>query len=110
MGRVIIERYPFLRAPAQAVAHAAGLDKLAHLGPPERLLTHRLMSIEAAALTGAMSVLRSRGILALPMHDGLLVPVSGAGHVGSALDSAYSYFAKVRIRWKVTPGPGMPRA
>jgi hypothetical protein len=58
------------------------------------------MAIEAAALTGAMSVLRSRGILALPMHDGLLVPVTGAGYVGGALDSAYSYFAKVP---KVTP-------
>jgi hypothetical protein len=75
-----------------------------------RFFTHRLMAIEAAALTGAMMVLRSRGILALPMHDGLLVPVSGAGYVGGALDSAYSYFAKVRIRWKVTPAPGMPRA
>jgi hypothetical protein len=53
---------------------------------------------------------RSRGILALPMHDGLLVPVTGAGYVGGALDSAYSYFAKVRIRWKLTPAPGVARA
>jgi hypothetical protein len=34
---------------------------------------HHLMAIEAAALTGAMSVFRGRGILALSMHDGLLV-------------------------------------
>jgi hypothetical protein len=61
------------------------------------------MAIEAAALTGAVGVLRSHGILELPMHDGLLLPMSGAGHVGSALDSAYSYFAKVRVRWTVTP-------
>jgi hypothetical protein len=68
------------------------------------------MAIEAAALTGAMSVLRNRGIMALPMHDGLLVPESGAGHVGSALDSAYSYFAKIRVRWKMNPAPGVARA
>jgi hypothetical protein len=108
VGEVVCERYPFLRRPAQAVAAAAGLS--GRIGKPASLLTHRLMAIEAAALTGAMSVLRSCGILALPMHDGLLVPVSDAGHVGSVLDSAYSYFAKVRIRWKVTPAPGMPRA
>jgi hypothetical protein len=107
VGDVVCERYPFLRRPAQAVAEAAGLSGLSHIGRPGTLLTHRLMAIEAAALTEAMMVLRSRGILALPMHDGLLVPVSGKGHVGSALDSAYSCFAKVRIRWKVTPAPGV---
>ena len=80
------------------------------MGPPASLLTHRLMAIEAAALTGAMSVLRSRGILALPMHDGLLVPASGTGHVGSALVSSYSCFAKVRVTWKVTPARGTARA
>jgi hypothetical protein len=110
IGEIICDRYPFLRRPAQAAADKAGLNTLTHIGPPASLLTHRLMAIEAAALTGAMSVLHSRGILARPMHDGLLVPVSGAGHVGSALDSAYSYFAKVRVRWKVSPAPGMARA
>jgi hypothetical protein len=110
IGEIVCDRYPFLRRPAQAVSDKAGLNTMIHIGPPVSLLTHRLMAIEAAALTGAMSVLRNRGILALPMHDGLLVPDSGARHVGSALDSSYSYFAKARVRWKVTLSPGMARA
>jgi len=102
VGRLIITRYPFLGQPAQAVARAAGLGRLGHIDTPERLLTHRLMAIEAAALTGAMESLRKgRGLLALPVHDSLIVPQSGVGHVGAALDGAFSYFAKVRMRWTV---------
>ena len=75
------------------------------MGAPARLLTHRLMAIEAQALTGAMEYLRgSRGVLALPMHDGLIVPVSGAGYVGGGLDGAFPWAAKVRVRW-TTVGP-----
>ena len=105
VGSLICARYRFLVSPARAVASAAGLDKLADLGPPERLLTHRLMAIEAQALTGAMQHLRARGVPALPVHDGLLVPATGAGYVGGALTAAYSYFAnRVRIRCKLTVG------
>jgi len=58
------------------------------------------MAIEAAALTGAMSALRDVGVLALPMHDGLIVPATAAGRAGADLVAAYSYFAsRVRIRW-----------
>lgn len=104
VGRLVCDRYPFLRQPAQAVASAAGLERLGHLGKPEKLLTHRLMAVEAEALTGAMRYLRdARGVLALPIHDGLLVPLSGAGHVGAALESAFAYFAKVRVRWTIEP-------
>jgi hypothetical protein len=110
VGEVVCERYPFLRRPAQAVADAAGLSGLSRIGRTTTLLTHRPMATDAAAQTEAMSVLRSRGILALPMHDGLMVSVSDKGHVGAALDSAYSYFAKVRIRWTVTPALGIARA
>ena len=112
VGEVICGRYPFLRRPAEAVADAAGLRGLAKIGTPARLLTHRLMAIEAQALTGAMRYLRdARGVLALPMHDGLLVPRSGAGHVGGGLDAAYSYFARrVRVRWTIRGPADMPRA
>jgi hypothetical protein len=87
-GRVVCERYPFLR--------------LMHIGTPERLLTHRLMAIEAQALTGAMGYLKGRGVMALPMHDGLIVPGSGARYVGGGLDGAFSWAAnRVRVRWTV---------
>ncbi len=109
VGRLICDRYPFLHQPARAVAGAAGLDRLCHLGTPERLLTHRLMAIEAEALTGAMGAIRGRGVLALPMHDGLIVPKVAWRAAASDLDAAFSYFAKVRIRWTVEGAPGSPR-
>ena len=44
-------------------------------------------------------------VLALPTHDGLIVPVSGAGHVAGGLGGAYSWAAnRVRIRCKIV-GP-----
>jgi hypothetical protein len=47
----------------------------------------------------------ARGVLALPTHDGLIVPVSGAGHVAGGLGGAYSWAAnRVRIRCKIV-GP-----
>jgi hypothetical protein len=94
------------------VAASAGLDKLGHIGTPARLLTHRLMAIEAQALTGAMEYLQgSRGVLALPVHDSLIVPVSGLGHVGGALHGAFSWAAnRVRVRWTVAMVPNVARA
>lgn len=108
VGRAICDRYPFLAQPAQAVSAAAGLDRLKHIGPPEKLLTHRLMAIEASALTGAMGYLRGRGVLALPVHDSLIVPRSATRLVGGALDGAFNYFAKVRIKWTLEPPPSPP--
>lgn len=49
-----------------------------------------------------MDYLRAvRGVLALPMHDGLIVPLSGAGRVGGGLDGAFATLAKVRVRWTI---------
>jgi hypothetical protein len=111
VGQIVCNRYPFLRKPADAVCVQAGLDKLAHIAKPAKLLTHRLMAIEAEAIGGAMQYLRSaRGILALPIHDSLIVPQSGVGYAGGALESAFSYFAKARVRWTVDRGADMPRA
>jgi hypothetical protein len=111
VGAVICDRFPFLRRPAEAVAKAAGLDKLAHIGTPARLLTHRLMSIEAQALTGAMEYVKGSGALALPTHDGLLVPVSAVRYARAGLDGAYSWAAnRVRVTCTVEVAPDMPRA
>jgi hypothetical protein len=112
VGQLICHRYPFMRRPAHAVSEAAGLDRLEGIGPPERLLTHRLMAIEAAAMTGAIEYLRTnRGVLALPVHDSLIVPQSGVGYVGGAFDGAFGHFAKVRVRWDMQCAPAdIPRA
>jgi hypothetical protein len=66
------------------------------------------MAIEAQALTGAMEYLReNRGVLALPMHDGLIVARSGVGPVGGGLDGSFSHFAKVRVRWEIERAPDL---
>jgi hypothetical protein len=110
VGRLICHRYPFMRQPARAVAGAAGLDRLDHIGTPERLLTHRLMAIEAQVLTGAMQYLRTvHGVLALPIHDSLIVPRWGVGHAKGGLDGAFATLAKVRVRLTVDVALDMPR-
>jgi hypothetical protein len=109
VGRIICEHYSFMRRPAEAVAVVAGLDRLTHIGTPARLLTHRLMAIEAQALTGAIDYLRgSRGVLALPIHDSLLVPRSAVGHVGGGFDGSLGYFAKARQHRTLERAPDMP--
>jgi hypothetical protein len=89
IGTAICARYPFMRRPADAAAAPAGLNELTHIAPPPKLLTHRLMGIEAQALTGAMGYLEGGGVLALPMHDGLIVPASGAQYAPGGLVGAY---------------------
>lgn len=102
VGSAVIARYPFLAAPAKAVGTVAGLDGLNHLGAPERLLTHRLMALEAAGLTAAMHFLRlDRAVLALPVHDSLIVPVRAVRVTREALALAFSAQAGVSVRTKV---------
>ena len=104
VGRRIVAKYPFLAAPAEALRGPLGLDQLAHLGTPQKLLTHRLAAVEADALTGVMMVLRPPmgNVLALPVHDGLIVPESALRSIRGDFDVAFGHFAKVRVRLKVT--------
>ncbi len=108
--QMICARYPFMSDPARAVATAARLWELADIGKLASLLTHRLMAIEAEALTGAMRALRAGvchggvPVLALPLHDSLIVPRSCAGAAEAVLVFAFSAHAnRVRIRCDVTP-------
>ncbi len=58
-----------------------------------------------------MQYLRSvRNVLALPIHDSLIVPRSTVARVGGALDGVFSYAAKVRVRWEVEVAPDMAGA
>lgn len=98
VGVAIMERYPFLAAPAEAVVDAAGLHDLAHLGTPGKLLPHRLMGIEAAGVSAAMTELRRAGLLALPVHDSLIVPTEAAGLAEGALERAFIAQAGGAIR------------
>lgn len=102
VGAAVVARYDFLAAPAEAVAGHSKLGELAHLGRPTRLLALRLMGIEAAALTAAMGYLRFRDVLALPVHDSLIVPKSEVSRTQETLRLAFEARAKVTVRTKVS--------
>jgi len=103
VGAAIMARYPWLSAPAEAVARPARLRELEHIAPVKRLLTHRLMAIEADALTGAMVFLRGRGVLALPIHDALLVAADRVALTEHALEMSFLHRPKpgVQVRMNV---------
>jgi hypothetical protein len=104
VGTAVYRQYPFLRTPAQALAGPAGLDRMARIAKPETLLTHRLMNIEAEAMTLAMRALRNDWLtLALPLHDGLLVQRSAASEAEDTLRWAFQSVAGVRVRVTVDP-------
>jgi hypothetical protein len=75
-------------------------------GPPKRLLPHRLMGIKATAITWAMRELRSRvGVLSVPVHDSLIVPVGAAMVVRGVLVEAFRREAGVTVEVTIdTPG------
>lgn len=104
VGEAVMARYPFLRDPTVAVRH------LAHLGPPKRILTHHLTGLEARIITTVMGFLRGPDhpdwpeprVLALPMHDGLIVPVSALEQTLDYLWRAGAAQAGVVFRLKVS--------
>lgn len=77
---------------------------MARIAKPETLLTHRLMNIEAGAMTLALRALRNDWrILALPLHDGLLVQRSTAREAADTLRRTFQDVAGVRVRVTVDP-------
>ena len=95
VGRLLAARYPFLGNPAEALRGPAGLDDLGHIAPAKTLLTHRLMAIEANAITAAMETLRDAGLLALPLHDSILIRGSYEREGVAALQDAFRVHAGI---------------
>jgi hypothetical protein len=95
VGASVLVRYPFLGHPPQAVAGRPWAPA------EDRLLSHRLMFIEASIITQAMEKLAENGILALPMHDGLIVPTSAQNAVMATLMASGQLVAGVELRLKV---------
>ena len=89
VGAAILARYPFLSDPSQATAWPGSV------GERRRHLTHRLVNLEATALTVAMTLLRRQGVLALPMHDGLIVAATAEAMAKAAMVAGYSEAAGV---------------
>lgn len=84
VSAAVLARYPALADPARVARD------LANLGPPRKLLTHRLMGVEARAVTTAMERLWAADVLPLPIHDGLIVPADHANIATNALRSGYA--------------------
>ncbi|MBU8544787.1 MULTISPECIES: hypothetical protein [Roseomonadaceae] len=87
LGAALTARYPFLMDPAAVVP-----DDLAEgLGVSRKgILPHLLTGLEARAMTAAMRELREgHGVLALPVHDSLIVPATAEGGAVVALRSAF---------------------
>ena len=101
VGRAVMARYSFLQNPADALRHVAGLTDLEHIAKPATLLTHRLMAIEAEAITTAMEMLRAVGQLALPLHDSLIVRGSYEPEAVAALQDAFRVHAGIVPRLRV---------
>jgi hypothetical protein len=95
VGASVLGRYPFLGHPPQAVAGRPWAPA------EDRLLSHRLMFIEASIITQAMEKLAENGILALPMHDGLIVPAPAQNAATAALIASGQLIAGAELRLKV---------
>jgi hypothetical protein len=86
VGTAMIQRFPVLAQPDLVVPE----DLVAEVGQPAyRLVTHYLAAREADAMTQAMRSLRQQGILALPVHDLLIVPASAEAEAQRAITNGY---------------------
>jgi len=101
VGAAVMERFPFMAAPAESVAGPARLAELSDIGRPSRLLAGRIMGIEADALSVAMDYLRCRGVLALPIHDSLVVPADRIAVTEDTLKRAFHGRARAKVRTKI---------
>ncbi len=90
-----LSRYPFLRDVADLVPADLRKRFVQH---QRMLLTLYLMGVEAAGLTGVLHHFAAEGTLALPIHDGLLLPASAAGKVQAYVHGAFGYVARVYPR------------
>jgi hypothetical protein len=94
-GKVVrdamVAAYPFLDDLLQVVP----ADLREEEGDDTDLVPLHLQAIEASALTDAITYVRSQGILALPTHDGLIVPQSAVAVAREGLEMGYQRWAKI---------------
>ncbi len=92
----LLAAYPFMAEPWRLIP-SDGDPKRAR-----RLFVHSLMGIEARAITFAMLLLQREGILALPVHDELLVRADAAEAGRAMLTRGYRTVAKIEPLIKET--------
>ncbi|WP_159347972.1 hypothetical protein [Roseomonas harenae] len=100
----MLAKYSFLNSLELIVPE----ELTATYGRPQRLVSLYLQWIEAQAITAAMGYVRSRGHLALPMHDGLIVAQSAERWAIEGLEGGYEAWANVTPRLDVERGDRQP--
>jgi hypothetical protein len=86
VARAALARLPFLAHPTcTCVLKAAGLEGRVSEKNAPRVLSLRLMAIEAQAMTLAMRRLREVGVFVLPIHDSVIVQEASAMDAQRAL-------------------------
>jgi hypothetical protein len=100
------ERHAPMRvlSAALANAHPYLLNLPALLGVTTKQVALRLQNIEAECLTCALLALWRADVPAVPLHDGLLVPIAAATMADEALNSGYLAIAKAHIRTSIHRG------
>lgn len=102
VGAAVMRRFPVLECPASVVPDAL-VAEVGHSA--ESLVTHYLTAREAEAISLAMRALRAQGILALPVHDSLIVPVRAEEAARQAITAGYSAVCNLQPRIKAKMRP-----
>ncbi|MFT8247350.1 hypothetical protein, partial [Roseomonas sp. BN140053] len=79
---LVLAVHPCLTEPARFVPETVAAG---HSVPGRKLVSPFLVAREAAAMTAAMLELRAQGVLALPVHDSLVVPHWAAASAALAI-------------------------
>ncbi|WP_426960267.1 hypothetical protein [Muricoccus radiodurans] len=96
----VLRQHPYLRDPTWILPDGLA-EKVG--APPEHLVAHHVAALEAEAITLAMRSLREEGILALPVHDSLIVPREAEALTRRAMARGYEQVCGLspEIRCKV---------
>jgi hypothetical protein len=100
VSRAILRRHPIL---ADLPGRCASLAFQFRVARPQDVFALFLMGLEARAMTVAMMDLKERGVLALPVHDSLIVPQGAVEMAKAALTTAFQRQLDITPRLKVVP-------
>lgn len=100
VAAALAERFPFLK-DLPSLPHDMGASERSTKGA----LNAYLMGLEARIVTDTMESARRLGVLAMPIHDGLIVPSDAAGTVAEAFTEAFRQHAGVTPLLKVIHPP-----
>ncbi|MXP66154.1 hypothetical protein E0493_22765 [Roseomonas sp. M0104] len=94
----MLRTYPFLAEMSSIIPDDLRAAYGTHM---DRLVSLYLQGIEARAISGAIAYVRAAGHLALPTHDGLIVPASAEKAAKAGLEGSYRHVAKIIPRLEV---------